>query len=169
MRDGRKLPEGWAIGPDGSPTTDPKQALLGAQLTFGGFKGSALATMIELLAGPLVGDFLSVESGEYDTANTGTCCGGQLVLAMDPARFMANGNREQQIAHGEKLFDLILAQEGTRLPSDRRYEARERTVTHGVEVPQSLYDTLQALKSGKSDAALNGYEGDHLLKQTTAA
>ena len=169
MRDGRQLPEGWAIGPDGKPTSDPKQALLGAQLPFGGFKGSALATMIELLAGPLVGDFLSVESGEYDTANTGTCCGGQLVLAMDPVRFMTNGNREQQMAHAEKLFGLILAQEGTRLPSDRRYEARKRTGRYGVEVPQSLYETLQALKSAKADGSLNGYEGDHLLKQTTAA
>jgi hypothetical protein len=36
-------------------------------------------------------------------------------------------------------------------------------------VPQSLYETLQALKSGKADGSLNGYEGDHLLKQTTAA
>ena len=41
MRDGRQLPEGWAIGPDGKPTTDPRQALLGAQLPFGGFKGSS--------------------------------------------------------------------------------------------------------------------------------
>lgn len=169
MRDGRPLPDGWAIGPDGKPTTDPKQALLGAQLPFGGFKGSALAAMIELLAGPLVGDFLSFESGEYDTANTGTCCGGQLVIAIDPVRFIPGGNRADQLDHGERLFTKILNQDGARLPSDRRYEARNRTVKEGVQVPRSLYETLQSLKSGNYTRELNGYEGDHLVKEATVA
>ncbi|PCR45278.1 hypothetical protein CQA88_32170, partial [Klebsiella pneumoniae] len=31
--------------------------LNGAMLTFGGHKGSALAAMVELLAGPLIGDY----------------------------------------------------------------------------------------------------------------
>jgi delta1-piperideine-2-carboxylate reductase len=168
MRDGKSLPEGWAIGPDGAPTTDPKQALLGAQLPFGGFKGSALATMIELLAGPLIGDFLSYESGEYDTANTGTCCGGQLVIAIDPARFLPNADRAEQLAHGERLFSRILEQDGARLPSDRRYEARLRTAKEGVLVPRSLYDTLQKLKRGERMENLNAYEGDDLIKEAVA-
>lgn len=144
-RDGKSLPDGWAIGPDGKPTNDPAQALLGAQLPFGGFKGSALATMIELLAGPLIGDFLSYESSLYDTAKTGTCCGGQLLLALDPCKFTQPENLAGQLAHGEQLFTRILAQPGARLPSDRRYEARRRTTRDGVMVLKSLYDDLQAL------------------------
>ena len=35
---GLQLPEGVAVGPDGVPTTDPAEALAGAQLTFGGHK-----------------------------------------------------------------------------------------------------------------------------------
>ena len=50
--------------------TDPKTALAGAQLPFGGVKGSSIALMIELLAGPLLGDQLSFEAGERDVANT---------------------------------------------------------------------------------------------------
>lgn len=47
---GQEIPESWATGPDGQPTTDASAALAGALLPFGGFKGSNLALMIELLA-----------------------------------------------------------------------------------------------------------------------
>ncbi len=47
-RAGKPLPEGWAIDAEGAPTTDPVAALGGAMLPFGGHKGSAIGTMIEL-------------------------------------------------------------------------------------------------------------------------
>jgi LDH2 family malate/lactate/ureidoglycolate dehydrogenase len=50
-RAGKLLPEGWAIDSTGQSTTDPIAALAGSLLPFGGHKGSALSTMIELLAG----------------------------------------------------------------------------------------------------------------------
>lgn len=146
LREGRPIEEGWAIGPDGRPTTNPGVALAGAQLPFGGVKGSSIALMIELLAGPLVGDVLSFEAGERDRAGTGVPCGGELVVAIDPARCMAGGDREAQLAHGERLFERILEQDGTRLPSDRRYEARARTTRDGVVVPRSVLDSLEALR-----------------------
>jgi delta1-piperideine-2-carboxylate reductase len=58
-RAGTPLPDGWALDRDGQPTTDPEAALAGAMLPFGGHKGSALATMIELLAGVMIGDLTS--------------------------------------------------------------------------------------------------------------
>lgn len=145
LRDGKPLPEGWAIGPDGRPTTDPKEALAGAQLPFGGAKGSSIALMIELLVGPLIGDALSFEAGERDKAGTGSPCGGELVLAMDPARFTPGGDRAAQLAHGERLFRRILDQDGTRLPSERRYKARLRTAREGVPIAPALRETLRSL------------------------
>jgi delta1-piperideine-2-carboxylate reductase len=147
MREGKTLPEGWAIGPDGKPTTDPKTALAGAQLPFGGIKGSSIALMIELLAGPLLGDLLSFEAGQRDVAKVGAPCGGELIIAIDPVQFIERGDRNAQLEHGERLFARILAQEGTRLPSDRRYAARKRTVKEGVTVPRSLYETIRALSA----------------------
>ena len=41
LRDGLDIPEGWAIDPEGNPTTDPEAGLAGAQLPFGGHKGAA--------------------------------------------------------------------------------------------------------------------------------
>lgn len=169
LRDGKRLPEGWAIGPDGRPTTDPREALAGAQLPFGGVKGSSIALMVELLAGPLVGDVLSFEAGERDRAGTGAPCGGELVIAIDPARCSPSGDRAAQLAHGERLFARILEQEGTRLPSDRRYRARARTTVEGVDVPRSLVESLRALKGGGGEVGLRPAEGDRALREPRPA
>ena len=48
---GEKIPEGWAIDKEGRVTTDPKAALEGAVLPFGGPKGSAIAILIDVLSG----------------------------------------------------------------------------------------------------------------------
>jgi len=52
---GASIPEGWAVDPQGRPTTDPHQALKGAVLPFGGPKGSAISFIIDILAGVLTG------------------------------------------------------------------------------------------------------------------
>jgi LDH2 family malate/lactate/ureidoglycolate dehydrogenase len=46
---GQPIPDGWAIGPDGAPTTNATEALAGAVLPMGGHKGFGLAFMIDVL------------------------------------------------------------------------------------------------------------------------
>jgi delta1-piperideine-2-carboxylate reductase len=145
LRDGTAIPEGWAIDAAGYPTTDPAAALAGAQLSFGGYKGAAIALMIELLAGALIGEVFSFEASARDNHDGGPPVGGELVIAIDPTRCLAHGDRQRQLAHAEQLFTNILAQEGTRLPSDRRYAARRRTATQGITIPQALFEELQRL------------------------
>lgn len=53
---GEKIPEGWLLGPDGNPTTDPSEIYRGGVLLpFGGHKGYGLSVMVESLAGMLSG------------------------------------------------------------------------------------------------------------------
>ena len=54
-RDGKPIPEGWAIDRDGRPTTDARAALEGSMLPAGGAKGAMLALIVELLACALSG------------------------------------------------------------------------------------------------------------------
>ena len=49
------IPEGWCLGPDGSPTTDPHEALKGFVVPVGGPKGYALTCMVGLLSTMLSG------------------------------------------------------------------------------------------------------------------
>lgn len=143
-RDGHELPEGVGIDRDGNPTTDPAAALTGAQLPFGGYKGAAIALMVDLLAGPLIGEVSSWEAGEEDDGDGGPATGGELILAFDPARFGAD-DANDAAARGERLFGRLLAMEGTRLPGERRIANRARTPTEGVEIPASLHRTIMGL------------------------
>ncbi len=47
------IPQGWALGPQGEPTTNAQQALLGTVLTMAGHKGYALALMVEVFSSVL--------------------------------------------------------------------------------------------------------------------
>lgn len=143
LRDGKPLPDGWAIDSNGKPTNDPAAALEGAQLPFGGYKGAALALMVELLAGALIGDNFSIESSEQDSHAVGAPLGGEFLMAIDPAHFGATNH----LARSEYLFEQILAQPGTRLPSQRRYDARIESQAHGVKVANVLLEELEGLKA----------------------
>lgn len=103
QRSGKALPEGWGIDSQGQPTTDAAEVLNGAMLTFGGHKGSALAAMVELLAGPLIGDMTSAESLAWDNGAGGLPYGGELILALDPQRFLG-AQAPEQLARAETLF-----------------------------------------------------------------
>lgn len=144
-RAGKPLPEGWAIDREGLPTTDPDAALAGAMLPFGGHKGSALSTMIELLAGPLIGDLLSMDALAHAEGVDATPYHGELVIAFDPGRF-GLGNPDDNARRAETLFDAIQAQ-GARLPSERRFAARARNTARGaVTLARQLYDEIDALR-----------------------
>lgn len=141
-RDGHEVPDGVGIDANGNPTNDPQSILQGAQLTFGGYKGSAIALMIDLLAGPLIGESFSAEAGRTDNGDGGPARGGEFILAIDPARM---GAGSQYLDHAEQLFAELTEQDGVRLPGDRRLKARELTPTEGVHVPRALYDKLMEL------------------------
>ena len=111
--------------------------------TFGGHKGSALSAMIELLAGSLIGDLTSAESKAFDGGVDATPCHGELVLAFDPKVFLGE-SYETGLQRAEALFESITDQ-GARLPSQRRFEARERSLQSGVKVPKALFQDIQQL------------------------
>ncbi|WP_347505271.1 Ldh family oxidoreductase [Pseudomonas anguilliseptica] len=143
-RSGEPLPPGWGIDRHGQPCSDAGEVLdQGAMLTFGGHKGSALSAMIELIAGPLIGDLTSLESSAHDAGSKALPYHGELLIALDPQRFLGD-QAARHLARAEALF-MAMQEQGARLPSQRRYAARAHSLTHGVEITQTLYDDLQAL------------------------
>jgi LDH2 family malate/lactate/ureidoglycolate dehydrogenase len=143
-RAGQAIPEGWALDAEGAPTTDPERALAGAMLPFGGHKGSAIATMIELLGGPMIGDMTSAEALNVLGSTALLPRHGELVLAFDVARFAAHRPGDP-LAAAEILFDAILGQ-GARLPSQRRFDARSRAEAEGIRLSVEELDRLDRLE-----------------------
>ncbi|MBW7923044.1 MAG: Ldh family oxidoreductase [Rubellimicrobium sp.] len=149
-RAGTLLPDGWALDRDGQPTTDPDAALEGAMLPFGGHKGSALSTMIELLAAVMIGDLTSPEVLEVLGTTGLSPVHGELVIALAPERFAA-GREGDPFARAEALFAAIEAQ-GARLPSQRRYAARKVALAGGITLTKAESDHLALLLERGLDA-----------------
>ena len=84
QKTGQPIPLGWALDPEGNPTTDASQALLGTVLTMAGHKGYALAMMVEL--------FSSVLSGA--------------AIGPDIGSMYKNLDRKQDVGHFFCLFDV---------------------------------------------------------------
>ncbi|HEX3097739.1 MAG TPA: Ldh family oxidoreductase, partial [Usitatibacter sp.] len=55
LKRGEAIPDTWATDREGRATSDPKAAIDGFLLPFGGYKGYGLAVMVDLLAGVLSG------------------------------------------------------------------------------------------------------------------
>ncbi|MEM0922682.1 MAG: Ldh family oxidoreductase [Pseudomonadota bacterium] len=138
---GEPVAEGAGIDADGQPTTDPARILTGAQLPFGGYKGNAIAMMVDLMAGPLIGEVCSFEAGPPNNTLGGPSLGGEIILAIDPERLGGSGAG----AHAERMFAAYLDIEGTRLPGARRGAARAVAESEGVAVADATLEKIRAL------------------------
>lgn len=146
---GKPLPEGWAVDREGNPTTDPAAALDGAMLPFGAHKGSAISTMIELLAGAMIGDLTSDEALEYLGTTAILPHHGELVIAFSPRRFSA-GRPGDPFRRAEALLDAIAGQ-GARLPSQRRFAARRETAQEGIMLTGDEVAMMQRLRDNPGE------------------
>jgi LDH2 family malate/lactate/ureidoglycolate dehydrogenase len=132
------LPPGFAIGPDGEATTDPRRAMEGAILPFGGHKGSGLAMIVQCL-GLLAGGPI-VPKGIADF--------GYFMLVLDPARFMpiedfkARMSELVAIVRGSRPAADFAA---VRVPGERSLHMRARHLIEGIDIDDRLYAELRGL------------------------
>ena len=141
-RKGLSLPDGWALDKDGNPTNDPEAALEGSILPFGGFKGYALAALVEILTGPLV------QAG-YGHGVTGTaspekdCTKGDLYVVIDPSKF---GDFGEFVAHTEDFVSQIRATgENVAIPGDLEVKRNAESEENGIAIDEKLYEQLKEI------------------------
>lgn len=140
-REGRSLAPGAGVDKNGRPTANPFAVLDGgALLTFGGYKGSSISMMVELLSAALGGGHFSFEfdwSG-HDGAQTPHT--GQFLLLIDPAR----GGGLPFGLRADALVERMRAAGVSRLPGARRLQNRATAEKHGIVIG---HDALMALRA----------------------
>ena len=120
-REGHKVPLGTGLTKEGKETTDPGEiADGGVILPFGGYKGSSIAMMVELLAGALIGENFSFETAAKDNNDGGPPSGGEFILAICPDK--TAGTSWQK--HADEFFDKMKSMGEVRLPGERRHKNR---------------------------------------------
>jgi len=141
-KEGKAIPLGWALDRDGNPTTDAKAALDGSMLPMGGAKGAMLALVVELLACALTGAAMGFEADTFfkDAGNRPRI--GQAFLVIDPD---ALAGLDIYFDRVEALIDVMLADDGVRLPGARREAIAAKAAAEGIEIADALAAQLRAL------------------------
>lgn len=155
VKSGSAIPATWATDRDGRPTTDPRAALDGFLLPFGGYKGYGLALMVDMFAGLLSGAAYLTHVSSWVDAPDRPQNLGHFILCIDASRLA-------DAATLHRLVDDFVAIVKDTPPSDpavpvllpgemERNAFRQRSA-QGIELPAELYETLLALKGGPASS-----------------
>jgi (2R)-3-sulfolactate dehydrogenase (NADP+) len=138
-REGKPIPEGWALDREGRPTTNPHAALDGgSMLPSGGYKGAGIALMVEIMAAVVTGASFSAEASSFADNKGGPPGTGQFFIAIAPEAF-ADGSFSQRL---EELVEAMCSEPRVRLPGARRAAAQTRAAIEGIAVSRALYDDI---------------------------
>ncbi len=145
---GQMMPEGWMIGRDGQPLTDPNRRDEGFLLPIGGAKGYGLAMAIGLMAGVLNGASFGADVVDFTADTTSPTNTGQFVAAIDIAAF---GDPDAFIATATRVFAEMRASpplpghDPVRVPGDGRKAARAQRLANGISLHPSLRAELDRI------------------------
>ncbi len=143
---GRDIPADVAYDDQGVPTTDPQKAIAGAIRSFDrGYKGSGLALICEILAGPLVG---AAFCGIGDSKGNW----GHLIFAIDPDLLTGRDQlrrNSSEIVRKVKSTKKLPGVDEIFVPGERESKlTRERYDTGLIEVEDNLLAELRRVAAG---------------------
>lgn len=141
---GEPLPEFIAADVDGIMTTDPDKGLAGTLMPLGGifgYKGTALAVMVDILSGSLSG----ADTGKrvQGTATTTVpCTAGFFFAAIDPTVFGHDKFEQNTKAMFE---DMLLSGEDVLLPGSREHQNLAVSEKEGLQLKPDVRKMLETL------------------------
>jgi LDH2 family malate/lactate/ureidoglycolate dehydrogenase len=142
---GLTLPDNVAVDAAGRTTTDPHQAKVLSPVGGAyGYKGAALAGLVEILSAPLTGMALSTELSPMYGSSTGAPRDmGGFALAIDPHAFIAPEIYGETIRRYLANIRSAAAAEGAggrpMAPGDREWAVEAERALHGIPVdPDSI-------------------------------
>jgi ureidoglycolate dehydrogenase (NAD+) len=143
MREGRPLPDGYALDKDGNPTSDAGKAVI--SMPVGGAKGAGLSLMIEILASvlgaqPITADLAPIGAKRRHTANG-------LVIVIDIAKFRdvsGFSGDVDSLVEVVKNMPRFADAEPVRMPGERGAGELAARMATGTQLPARLCASLAA-------------------------
>ena len=146
------IPDGWAMDAEGVPTTDTQTALSGLLMPLGGYKGSGLAMMAEILCATLGGGAMSTELGGIRVQGQPMRT-SQFFLAIDVTRFMPLPEFEQRmqsLVEMVKSSNIAKGYDEILVAGDPEWRAEAQRRREGIPLSDGVWQnlTLAAEKLG---------------------
>ncbi|MDO6589954.1 Ldh family oxidoreductase [Loktanella sp. D2R18] len=157
IQQGEPMPEGWMVGKDGQPLTDPTRKSEGFLLPIGGPKGFGLSVAIGMLAGVLNGAAFGSDVVDFTSDTTSKTNTGQFVMALNPAAFGLGddfGKEAARIFAEMRASEPLPGHDPVRLPGDGKTAAAAKVHSTGVTLKPALRRDLDLLAKEYGFAAL---------------
>jgi LDH2 family malate/lactate/ureidoglycolate dehydrogenase len=148
QKKGESIPLGWALDPEGNPTTDASQALLGTVLTMAGHKGYAMALMVEVLSSVLSGSAVGSAIGSMYKNMDRKQDVGHFFCLIDIAAFMDIAEFKGRI---DSMIDRIKScrrRPGVAeilVPGERSHRTTVANLRRGIKLDPATVSDLQQL------------------------
>ncbi len=134
---GERVPEGWGLAPDASPTTDPMMLRAGTRFPIGGHKGFGLAMLGEVLTGVL-GRGAILDRPEGENFNTHTA------IVIKPDTVLNEGGFKRRMDVFLERVDELSP--GLHIPGAGNYRSKQAIVENGgFTIDDTLVGTLNGL------------------------
>ncbi|WP_299867854.1 Ldh family oxidoreductase [uncultured Roseobacter sp.] len=149
LQQGDPMPEGWMVGRDGRPLTDPARKSEGFLLPIGGPKGFGLSVAIGLMAGVLNGAAFGSDVIDFTNDTASSTNTGQFVLALNPVAFgIADfGPRAERVFEEMRASEPLPGHAPVRLPGDGKTAMAKAREDRGLDLKPALWRDLEALRA----------------------
>lgn len=142
-----QIPPGWAMDSTGAPTTDTRKAYDGGLLMpLGGYKGSGLAFLVQILCGVLSGGPLSTEVGGIRWLNRPARV-SQTFIGIDVARFLPVDEfdrRMRDLVASVKAAAPAAGYNEVLVAGEPEWRFEDERVRDGIPVPEGNWRSLAA-------------------------
>jgi LDH2 family malate/lactate/ureidoglycolate dehydrogenase len=146
---GKPMEKGWMVNTaTGEDIVDAKRAAEGLLLPIGGYKGSGLAVMLGLIAGPLNRAVFGADVIDFNADDTSETNTGHFILALDVARFLpleaykaAVDRHVRELKQSKRLPGV----DEIRMPGEQRLSRRDDRGRNGVPLPPPLVAQLDKM------------------------
>ena len=145
---GKSIPEGWALGPDGKPTTDPAVGRKGTMVPIGGPKGSGLAIFVDIFCGVLSGGEFGPHLNDLYADMVNPQGVGHIFCAIDISKFVPLETFRSRISQMSKEIKALHKKPGVSeifMPGEIECRRHAERLEKGIEISDAVYAELQEI------------------------
>lgn len=140
LKEGQKIPKGWALDKNGADTTDPAAANVGALLPFGAHKGYGLMLIVSLLSFALSGADMDINLPRFFENTDALSNIGYFMGCIDISKYCKVEDFKNRV---DSMFAILkgcrpaVGSNGVLIPGEIEYNKTQKAKEQGIDLSEA--------------------------------